>query len=150
MSIVAEMPIRTQVRDIFVAALSMIEKNPAARVKSPEIVTDYLHETEMKKAESYGVIVTNEEMTVHSQQSADVLMTVLIVVYVRSETDRRARLDAAIEDIWEMLRTGQAVRTVVPYLRLDGIETDEGATAAKPFAQAVMRWTARVRRNVSW
>lgn len=150
MSVTAELPIRTQVRDAVIAALQLIDTNPEARIKGAEVVTDYLHEAEVKRAVSYGVIVTNEDVTVHSQRSADVSMTVLIVIYVRSEGDRRALLDAAIEDVWTALRSGQAVKPVVPYLALNGIETDEGSTAAKPYAQARMQWTARVRRDVSW
>lgn len=150
MSVTGALPIRTQVRDAVLAALRLIETDPAAPIKGAELVTDYLHETEIKKPVSYGVIVTNEDVTVHSQRSADVSLTVLIVIYVRSAADRRAVLDAAIEAVWMALRSGQAVKPVIPYLALEGVETDEGATAAKPYAQAVMRWTARVRRDVSW
>lgn len=150
MSVTGALPIRTQVRDAVLAALRLIETDPAAPLKGAELVTDYLHETEIKKPVSYGVIVTNEDVTVHSQRSADVSLTVLVVIYVRSDADRRAVLDAAIEAVWIALRSGQAVKPVIPYLALEGVETDEGATAAKPYAQAVMRWTARVRRDVSW
>lgn len=151
MSVAAALSLRTQVRDIIVAALGMIDQMQTVRVKGAEIVTDYLQEGEIKKAASYGVIVTNEELSFQTQGASDVSLTVLITVYVRSEQDRRAMLDASLEDIWEVLRSGQLVKSVIPQLRLDSIETDEAATSAKPYAQAVMRWSARgLRRPVSW
>lgn len=150
----AAVSLRTQVRDAFVAALQMLEKDPASRIKGAEIVTDYLHESEIKKAVSYGVIVTDEhaeEPATRTPVAVPLALTVLIVVYVRSETDRRALLDAALEDVWETLRAGQRVQPVVPYLQYDGSETDEAATAAKPYAQAKMRWIVRgLWRTVSW
>jgi hypothetical protein len=151
MSVVAvETPIRTQVRDVFVDALRTIDNLPTVRVKGAEIVTQYLNVDECRKYPTYGVIVTNEAVSHGAQMHADVTMTVLIVVYVRQERDARAMLDGAIEDIWEVLRSGQLVKAVVPYLELESIDTDDGTTSAKPFAQAVLRWQAHVRRSMSW
>lgn len=142
--------IRTQVRDAVVAALKTIAESPTVRVPGAEVVTSYLAVEEIKKSPTYCVVVTNEELSIKSQMVADVSLTVLIVVYVKADPDVRAVLDDAIEDIWEILRSGQLVRAVSPQIRLDSIETDDGTTVVKPFAQAVMRWTAQVRRDVTW
>lgn len=150
MSAVLETSIRTQVRDVFMAALTQLQGNDEARIKDPDIVTDYLHETEIKKSASYGVIVTDESLEQHSQGSVDVTLIVLVIVYVRSESDRRALLDSAIEDIWRVLGSGQMLKPVVPYVRLESVTTNENSTDSKPYAQAQMRWNARVRRPVSW
>ena len=142
--------IRTQVRDAFVSALRTIEDSPTARVPGAELLTHYATVEEIKKFPAYCVVVTNEELSVTSQMCADVSLTVLVVLYVKSENDVRAVLDGAIEDVWEALRLGQFLRAASSQLRLDSIETDEGTTIVKPFTQAVMRWTCEVRRSVSW
>lgn len=151
---IAELPVRTKVRDIFVSALEMISRNPDARIKEVEVVTDYLHETEIKKSASYGVIVTDEQPEdpmMRTREAIPIMLTVLIVIYVRSETDRRTMLDAAIEDIWDTLRSGQLVKSVVPDLLYMGLQTDEGPTAMKPYSVAKMQWAAKgLRRTVSW
>lgn len=158
MSVLVETSVRTQVRAAFVAALAQLNApDAAARLAPVEIVTDYLTETEIKQSPSYGVIVTDEEAeeparrTHGSMGTSDLALTVLVIIYVRDETDRRAVLDAAIEDVTDALRRGQAVQAVAPFLRYEGLQADEGTTAAKPYAQAKLRWTVRgVRRSVSW
>lgn len=142
--------IRTQVRDAVVAALSTIAQSPTVRVPGGQVVTNFASEKELTKFPSYCVVVTDEAIDLKTQQAADVALTVLVVVYVRSEGDVRAMLDGAIEDVWDALRAGQLAKPVVSQLTIDTIETDEGTTIVKPFAQAVMRWTAQVRRAVSW
>jgi hypothetical protein len=128
----------------------MIDDCPLARVKGAQLVSYFPQVEELKKEPTYGVVVTDETIEVVSQPHADVTMTVLIIIYVRTDQDVRARLDAAIEDVWECLRSGQRVNAVVPYLQLESIQTDEGTTIVKPNAQAIMRWNCRVRRSVSW
>ena len=150
MTVALAIPIRTQVRDIVVSALQTLDDMPTVRVKGAEIVKNYLAVDEIKKDASYGVIVTHEAIEVTAQFIADVQLTVMVVIHVKSTLDVRAMLDNAIEDVWEVLRSGQLVKSVVPYLVLQSIETDEGTTIVKPFAQAIMKWTAHVRRDVSW
>jgi len=150
MSAVLTLPIRTQVRDAFVAALNTIDASPTVRQPGGLVVTNYLAVNELKKFPTYCVVVTNEELTVETQMVADVLLQALVVIYARDETDVRAALDGAIEDAWEAIRIGQMVKSACGFLELKTIETDEGTTIAKPFAQAVMKWTAHVRREVSW
>ncbi len=142
--------IRTQVRDAIVAALQTIDATPTVRQPGAQILTHYAEVGEIKKSPTLCVIVTNEEVDVRVQMHAEVTLSILVVLYVRSETDVRAALDAAIEDVWEVLRSGQLVKAVVSQLRLDSIDTDEGTTSAKPFAQAVMRWSAQIRRDLTW
>lgn len=142
--------IRTQVRDAFVAALKHIVQSPSARVPGAEVVTNYLTIEEIKKTPTYCVVVTNEDIAISTQTAADAELTVLVVLYVKSDADVRAVLDAAIDDVWDILKVGQSIRSVAPKIRLGSIETDEGTTGVKPFAQAVMRWTAQVRRDVTW
>lgn len=141
---------RTQVRDAVVAALGHITDSPSARVPGAQIVTAFATTEELKKSPTYCVVVTNEDLTLLTQQAADSRMTVLVVVYVKSDGDLRAVLDAAIDDVWDTIRMAQSLRPIVSHMQLDSIETDEGTTIAKPFAQAVMRWTAHTRRTVSW
>jgi hypothetical protein len=142
--------IRTQVRDAFLSALQTIEASPTVRVPGAQILTHYATVDELKKYPAYCVVVTNEELEVRGHGFADVTMTVLVVIYVRSEADVRAVLDGAIEDVIEALRNGQLVKPIIPYLELQGIETDEGTSIVKPFAQAVLRWTAHMRRPINW
>ncbi len=141
---------RTQVRDAVVSALRQIADSPSARVPGAQILTQFCTVEEVKKSPTYCVVVTNEDLTLQTQQAIDSRMTVLVVVYVRSEGDLRTTLDAAIDDVWDTLRVAQSLRPLVSQLQLDSIETDEGTTIVKPFAQAVMRWTAHTRRPVSW
>lgn len=142
--------IRTQVRDAFVDALTTINRSPAARVPGAQVLTQYVTAEEVLKSPTYCVVVTNESINVISQMSADVTLTVLVVIYVKSDTDVRAVLDGAIDDVWDALRMGHILKSDVSQLSVESIETDEATTAAKPFAQAVMRWTAFVRRGVTW
>lgn len=141
---------RTQVRDAVVSALGQIADSPSARVPGAQVLTQFCTVEELKKSPTYCVVVTNEDLTLQTQQAIDSKMTVLVVVYVRSESDLRATLDAAIDDVWDTLRVAQSLRQLVSQLQLDSIETDEGTTIVKQFAQAVMRWTAHTRRPVSW
>lgn len=150
MNLVETVSIRTQVRDAFVAALKTIDASPTVRQPGGQVVTNYLAVDELRKYPTYCVVVTHEDLTVETQMVADVRLEVMVVIYARDESDVRAALDGAIEDAWDAIRIGQLVQGVSALVELKTIETDEGTTIAKPFAQAVMKWTAHVRRDVSW
>lgn len=146
----APVSIRTQVRDAFVAALESMAGSSSARLPGADILTAYSTVEEVKKFPSYCVVATDEAIELKSQMAADISMTILVVLYVKSDGDVRALLDAAIEDVWEALRGLQLLKSVASQLQIESITTDEGTTVVKPYAQAVMRWTAQVRRAVTW
>lgn len=141
------MSIRTEIRDGLANALTALQRSQAARIKDFTVSLTYDLIEECTKFPTYCVVVTDEALTTQSMSQVDCTATVLTVLYVQDAKDPRAKLDLAIEDVYDAVRQwGQGQRNTVWNLTLDSIETDEGTRIAKPHAQAVLRWSLHHRR----
>lgn len=138
---------RTTLRNAILAAFNQRENTDAMRIQAYDVILNYLSEEQVTQAVTYCVVVTDEMPTTQTMQKDDCLMTALIVIYIKDTGDSRAKLDAAIEDAYETVLTVQGtLREIVWKLKLENITTDEGTTIARPYAQAVQRWSAHHRR----
>lgn len=145
---------RTVVRAAFLDALELMKGHPDVREPEFQLSKDFLHEGEMQQAIAYCVLITDEEPEDPQKRVPGAVpysLGVKIVLYARDEKDRHARLDGAIQDVWEWLCSGQRVHHVVPFLEYAGVQVMGEGTESKSIAQAIMRWTAKgLRRSVSW
>lgn len=132
---------RTLVRDAIAAALTAVQKGGEARAPEYAVSLRYLTEQECNGKTTYCVVITDETATRQTMQKDQWDMTALVVLYAYDTKDPRAKLDAAIEDVIEALvPLTETLRSVVSALALTEVTTDEGTTAAGPWAQAVLRW----------
>ena len=133
---------RTVVRDTIIEALQARLGTEGMRLDGYDVSPAYLSIEECKRFPTYCVIVTDETLHGFSQQQRECEMTVLVICYVKHERDVRMVLDAAIEDVYDtMLLVQGNLPGIAWMLKLEEIKADEGATATKPHAQAVHRWT---------
>lgn len=138
---------RTLLRNAIVAAFTARKGTDAMRLPEYAVSTNYLSEEQVTNNVTYCVVVTDETLTAQTMSKDDCAMTVLIVIYFKGDADPRAKLDMAIEDAYETVLTVQpALKETVWKLKLEEFTTDEGTTIAKPYAQAVQRWSAHHRR----
>ena len=145
---------RTVVRAAFLDALELMNGHPDVREPEFQLATDFLSADQIQQAIAYCVLVGDEDPEEPQKRVVGAVpysLAVKIVIYARDEKDRHARLDGAIQDVWEWLRNGQRVHHVVPYLEYAGVQVMGEGTDGKSLAQAIMRWTAKgLRRSVSW
>lgn len=145
---------RTAVRAAFLAALALNKGRADVREPEFQLATDFLNDDQLVQAIAYCVMITDEEPEETQKRVPGAVpysLGVKLVIYARDERDRHARLDAAIQDVWESLHNGQRVKDVVPFLEYGGLQVMGEGTDSKSIGQAVMRWTARgLRRSVSW
>ena len=138
----APVSVRTVVRDLVRDTLTRRRGLYGLRLAEYDVSSTYLSIEECARYPTYCVVVTDETVQGFTQQQRACQMMVTVVCYARHETDVRAMLDAAIEDVYDAMLTVQQQLTGVAWqLTLDGITTDDHATATKPHAQAVQRWT---------
>lgn len=139
---------RTLVRDAVLAELTALKQSERARVKQFGVSSNFLSADELKQDITYCVVVTDEAVTGQTLQQRDSVLTVVIVLYVREQTDLRAKLDAAIEDVYEaLLLVRERLKHDVMQLQLTEVTTDDNTTAVKGVAQAIQRWTCRHQRR---
>ena len=132
---------RTLVRDAIVMALRVRLTDASMRRRPYDISLNYLSVQECQRFPTYCVVVTDESSGAHTLTAREFQMAVVIVIYVRDEGDVRGELDAAIEDVYETLLIVQrGLGTVGWKVVLDNLNSDEGTTVAKPYAQCVQRW----------
>lgn len=140
---------RTIIRDTVMQVLESRKGQTVCRVKSFAVSPRFLTEQETKQANTYCVIVTDEDITVSRQSQRDISATVKLVLYAHDTKDPRAVLDAMIEDIYEVMlgSAGHAdLRDLVWQVMPETLTTDEATTAAGPWAQALWTWTLKFSR----
>ena len=138
---------RTLFRNAIVTAFAQRKGTDAMRHQDFQVSLYYLSEEQIRQPVTYCVVVTDELLTAQTTQRDDCAMTVLIVMYIKDDADPRGMLDAAIEDAYETVLSVQgALKEIVWKMKLEELTTDEGTTIAKPYAQAVQRWSAHHRR----
>ena len=142
--------VRTIIRDGVVQALTTLKQTQAARLPNFTISLTYDQVEDCKTFPTYCVVVTDEQVEAHSLTHMDCVSTLLTVLYVQDQKDPRAKLDAAIEDVYEaVMRWGQSNLASVWRMVCSEVTTDEGTRIAKPNAQAVLRWQLHYRRRCS-
>lgn len=140
--------VRTLVRDAVMAELTALKGSDRARVKAFDVSMNFLSADELKQNITYCVVVTDESMTSQTLTKRDSVLSLVLVLYVREQTDLRAKLDAAIEDVYEaLLLVRERLNGEVSHLQLNELTTDDNTTAVKGVAQAVQRWTCRHQRR---
>lgn len=138
---------RTLIRDAVVSTLRGRQDTDAMRLPAFDVSLNYLTIEECKRFPTYCVIVTDEIPESFTLQQVECRATIVVVVYAKHESDVRAMLDKAIEDVYEtMLTVQQGLEGTAWKCRLDALTTDEGTTIEKPHAQAVQRWTCHYGR----
>lgn len=141
---------RTVLRDAVVAELAALKGRGSARVPSFGLSLNYLGADELKQDVTYCVVVTDEAPQAQTLGQRDCAMTLVVVLYVRDKDDLRAKLDAAIEDVYETLLLVQhRLKPGIWKMDLDEVTTDDNTTAVKDLAQAVLRWTCHHHRTTT-
>ena len=141
---------RTILRDAVVAELTALKGSGRARVPAFGLSTNFLNADEVKQDITYCVVVTDESIQAQTLMQRESAMTLVLVLYVREKDDLRAKLDAAIEDVYEaLLLVQQRVKPDIWKMALDELTTDDNTTAAKDVAQAVQRWTCHHHRKTT-
>lgn len=141
---------RTVLRDAVIAELTALKGRGQARVPSFGLSLNYLSADELKQDVTYCVVVTDEAPQAQTLGRRDCAMTLVVVLYVRDKDDLRAKLDAAIEDVYEtLLLVQQRLTPGLWKMDLDEVTTDDNTTAAKDVAQAVQRWTCHHHRTTT-
>jgi len=137
-------PIRTHVRDSIVARFQALKDSGHARQSDFEVLLRWINPDQSTQRSTVCVIATDEQRESLSLRDDRYNLTVTCVLVANDSTDPRARLDRMIEDAIEtVLLAASTLRNDGAIIKasLDAIESDEGALAAGPWAQAVMRWT---------
>jgi hypothetical protein len=140
---------RTILRDACIEQLLARKNQSSARVKSFAVSPRYLTEQETKQANTYCVLVTDEQLQDFTHQTRDASVTLKLVLYAYDTSDSRALLDAMIEDAHDVvrgLRNQAELADQIWKITLDSITTDEATTAAGPWAQAICQWIVRLSR----
>ncbi len=144
MSLKTVSTLRTDVREAFIAGLEDINADKTGTYYSKQIKTTafFVNEDEIKAGvfPVFCVILTDEELTYQQQRSATVQGKMMIVGYVRSESDPRKALDEAIEDAIHAITNHDPIKNLLRKLQLLTITTDEAVLASKPFGQFLMEW----------
>lgn len=141
------MSVRTIIRDAVLAQFAALKTSGGGRVKEFAFSPRYLSAEEARTSTTYCVVVTDESRTPHTLSLDAWDATLLCILYAYDTKDPRAKLDLCIEDaIEQVLRVGLAMKAQAWTVRLDEISTDEGTTAAGPWAQAILRWSVGHRR----
>lgn len=141
------MSLRTVLRDAVIAQLATLKATGSARVKDFGTSPRYLSAEEARNSTTYCVVVTDETRSTQTLERDAWDATLLVVIYAYDTKDPRAKLDDCIEDgIEQVLRVGASLKDSVWTVHLNEITTDEGTTAAGPWAQAVLRWSVGHRR----
>lgn len=139
---------RTLVRDAVLAELTALKQSERARVKAFAVASNFLSADELKQDVTYCVVVTDETLTGQTLEHRDSVLSLVLVLYVREQTDLRAKLDAAIEDVYEaLLLVRERLKQDVSQFQLSELTTDDNTTAVKGVAQAIQRWTCRHQRR---
>lgn len=139
---------RTLVRDAVLSELAALKGTERARVKAFDLSSNFLNADEIRANVTYCVVVTDESLTAQTLQRAESALSLVLVLYVREQTDLRARLDAAIEDVYEtLLLVRERLTGEVSHFHLTELTTDDNTTAVKGVAQAIQRWTCRHQRR---
>lgn len=139
---------RTLVRDAVLAELTALKQSDRGRLKAFDLSSNFLSVDELKQNITYCVVVTDESMTGQTLAKRDSVLSLVIVLYVREQTDLRAKLDAAIEDVYEaLLLVQERLKGDVSQFQLNELTTDDNTTAVKGVAQAIQRWTCRHQRR---
>jgi hypothetical protein len=136
--------VRTTLRDTVMEVLLALKGQSVVRVKSFAVSNRFLVEQETKQANTYCVIVTDEEPGSMTQRSRDFRATLKIIAYAYDTKDPHSVLDAMIEDLYESMagigRHPDLVH-VIQQVTVEGLTTDEATTAADSWAQAVRTWS---------
>lgn len=133
---------RTIVRDAILAAFVQAKQSGAVRMSDFATSLRWLTEQETTQKNTYSLIVTDEQRTPDTLSKDRYDMTAVVVIYAYDSRDPRAALDAMIEDAIDIcLRAERTMQPLTMKMHLESIATDEGTTAAGPWAQAVLRWT---------
>ncbi|MGL4296273.1 MAG: hypothetical protein ACRCTG_11195 [Aestuariivirga sp.] len=141
---------RTILRDAVVAELTALKGSGRARVPTFGLSTQFLSADEVKYDVTYCVVVTDEALQAQTLRDRDSVMTLVLVLYVRDKDDLRARLDAAIEDVYDaMLLVQHRLAPGLWKMALDELTTDDNTTAVKDLAQAVQRWSCHHHRQTT-
>lgn len=134
---------RTIVRDTVMQALELRKGQSLVRVKSYAVSNRFLAEQETTQANTYCVVVTDEEPGSMTQRSRDFRATLKVVTYAYDTKDPHAVLNAMIEDLYELMAgigRHADLRDVIEQVTVEGMTTDEATTAAGPRAQAIRTW----------
>lgn len=137
---------RTIIRDTVMQQLAVRKGQASVRVKAFAVSPRFLTEQETKQANTYCVVVTDEQMQGFTQAKRDASLTLKLVLYAYDTADPRAVLDAMIEDAHDIvmgLASHPDLQGLVWNIKPDSITTDEATTAAGPWAQALCRWTVQ-------
>jgi hypothetical protein len=142
--------VRTIVRDAVAAQCDALKQVEGDNTPKYETSLRWLTIDEIKQSGTVCIVVTDEQRAPSSQQRDDYAMQVVTVCYARDADDPRAKLDEMIEDAIRMVLLAaeqlKQTRTIWKAV-LDQLATDEGTTAAGPWAQAVLRWSCSHQRQ---
>lgn len=141
---------RTVVRDAVMTALFGRVGTEGMRHQAFDVKPNFLSVEECKRFPTYCVIVTDETPGPFTLRERECQMMVTVVCYAKHDSDVRAFLDAAIEDVYDtMLLVQQTLIGVAWKLVLENVTADDAATATKPHAQAVQRWSCSHGRAIT-
>jgi hypothetical protein len=133
---------RTLVRDAVAGTLTGRIDTQGPRIPLYDVALNFLAFEECKRFPTYCVVVTDDVPQAFTQEQREYQLTVVIVILVKHERDVRAVLDAAIEDVYDaVLMAQQSLAGVSWKMMPESMTADEGATATKPHAQCIQRWS---------
>lgn len=141
-----ELSTRTVLRNTAIQLLEARKGQSVVRVPSFAVSPRFLLEQETNQANTYCVLVTDEQVEAFTQTRRLSRLTLRIVVYAHDTKDPRAVLDAMIEDAHELVATlaeQAALQGRVWQFTPIEIITDDSTTAAGPWARALCQWTAQ-------
>lgn len=141
--------VRTIIRDRLVDEFEARRDAQAGRVTDFDISLRWLSETEVKRASTYCVVMTDEQRSSQTMQDDEYRLTGVIILYANDSKDSRSKLDDMIEDAMDVLRlTLRALLGTIQSGAIDSVTTTEASTAEGDWTQAVIRWSGIHRRPV--
>lgn len=141
---------RTVIRDTIMSILETRKNQSLSRIQSFAVSPKYLAPSELKQANTYCVIATDEDFRRTTQSFEDSELTVKIVMYAMDTKDPRTPLDAMIEDAFDAMTGLSAhpdVRGTLSQVQPESLVTNESTTDAEHIGQAVFAWTLQHRRS---
>lgn len=136
--------VRTIIRDAVIQTLESRKGQSLVRVKSFAVSNRFLTEQETKQANTYCVIMTDEDPGSMTQQGRSFDATLKVVAYAYDAKDPHAVLNAMIEDLYEAMAdmgNHADLRALIEQVTVGGLTTDEATTAAGSWTQAIRTWT---------
>lgn len=99
-----------------------------------EVSRDWKNWDEVKSFPFYGVIEGRRVRQIDTFTKIDAQLTVTIVGWVRSDSDRRTVLNRAIADVIRSVYADETWDSLALITKVNEIVTDEAAVVAKPHA----------------